>query len=188
MEFLTYRWAWYVSGPLIALSMFLMFYFGKRLGVSSNLENICAIGGAGKFVDYFKFDLQKQKWNLAFMFGLILGGYIAFNYLIPDKSINLNPKTISDLQNLGFKDAGKTYLPPELFSLEAVLSFKGFLILFIAGVLVGFGARYAGGCTSGHAIVGLSMLELPSLVSVIGFFIGGLIMTWVILPLIFSQL
>ncbi|HFS66663.1 MAG TPA: YeeE/YedE family protein [Flavobacteriia bacterium] len=186
MEFLTQPWAWYVSGPLIALSMFLLFYFGKRLGISSNLETLCAISGAGNVLDYFKFDLRKKSWNLAFMIGLIVGGFIAFHYMIPDESIALNPQTVNDLQELGFENPGKTYLPPEIYSLEAMLSLKGFTILLIAGILVGFGARYAGGCTSGHAIVGLSMLELPSLISVIGFFIGGLVMTWFILPLIFS--
>jgi hypothetical protein len=51
--------------------------------------------------------------------------------------------------------------------------------------MVGFGSRYAGGCTSGHAISGLSDLQVPSLIAVVGFFIGGLIMTFFILPLIF---
>jgi len=181
-------WAWYVAGPLIALTMFLLFYFGKQLGVSSNLETMCAIGGAGKFVDYFKFDWRKNAWNLAFILGLILGGFVAMNYLTPDKTIAINAQTIADLNALGFQNAGKSYLPQEIFSLEVLLSIKGFSILLIAGILVGFGARYAGGCTSGHAIVGLSMLELPSLISVIGFFIGGLVMTWFILPLLFSCL
>lgn len=186
MNFITGPWAWYVSGPLIALSMFLMFYFGKRLGISSNLENICAITGAGNIVDYFKFDWRKNDWNLGFSIGLVVGGFIAFHFLIPDESIALNSKTVQDLHDLGFQNVGKTYLPPEIFSIDAMLSLKVFAILFVAGILVGFGARYAGGCTSGHPIVGLSMLELPSLISVIGFFIGGLTMTWFILPLIFS--
>ncbi len=186
MEFLFQPWPWYVSGPLIAFSMFLMFYFGKRLGISSNLESLCAIAGAGNVVDYFKFDWRKNSWNISFMLGLILGGFIAFHYLIPDETIALNLQTVNDLKEMGFKNPGNTYLPPEIFSVESILNIKGFAILLIAGILVGFGARYAGGCTSGHAIVGLSMLELPSLISVIGFFIGGLIMTWFILPLIFS--
>ncbi len=186
MEFLTQPWAWYVSGPLIALSMFLMFYFGKRLGISSNLENMCSVVGAGRLVDYFKFDWKKNNWNLAFMFGLILGGFLATNYLTPDTNIQLNPNTVEHLQELNFKEVGNTYLPSEIFSMESVLSIKGFSILLLAGLLVGFGARYAGGCTSGHAIVGLSMLELPSLIAVIGFFIGGLTMTWFILPVIFK--
>ena len=87
---------------------------------------------------------------------------------------------------LGFQNAGATYLPEEIFSLESLLTIKGFAILLIAGVLVGFGSRYAGGCTSGHAIVGLSNLEIPSLIAVIGFFIGGLVVTWFVYPFIFQ--
>ena len=184
MEFFTQPWAWYISGPLIAIIMFLMFYLGKSLSISSSLENICSVAGVGKFVDYFKFDWRQNNWNFAFVLGLIFGGFLASQYLMPETTIELNSKTIEDLKKLGFKDIGKTYLPQEIFSIKSIFSIKGFLILLIGGLLVGFGARYAGGCTSGHAIVGLSMLQLPSLISVIGFFIGGLIMTWFILPLI----
>lgn len=186
MDFILQPWPWFVSGPLIAITMFAMFFFGKRLGISSNLENTCSILGAGKFSEHFKFDWRKQKWNLSFMFGLIIGGFIAFQYLTPDKTINLNPATVSNLNELGFKNAGDTYLPKELFSFENGISLKTVLLLLIAGILVGFGARYAGGCTSGHAIVGLSSLQFPSLKAVIGFFAGGLVMVWFIYPLIFS--
>ncbi len=185
MEFISQPWPWYVAGPLISLTMFLMYYFGKRLGISSNLESTCAMLGAGKLVDYFKLDWKKSAWNLTFMIGLIIGGFIAMNYLTPDKTVAISAQTIADLNELGFQNAGKTYMPEELFNLN-LISVKGISILLIAGLLVGFGARYAGGCTSGHAIVGLSMLELPSLIAVIGFFIGGLTMTWFIYPLIFS--
>jgi len=183
MEFLLQPWAWYVSGPLIALVMFTMFYFGKRLGISSNLENLCAIGGAGNLVDYFKFDWRKNKWNIVFMIGLIIGGFLSSNYLSSSKTVAISMETKVELKELGFNNAGDTYLPAEMFN---TLNLKTISILLIAGFLVGFGARYAGGCTSGHAIVGLSMLELPSLVSVIGFFIGGLTMTWLIFPFIFK--
>ena len=120
-----------------------------------------------------------------FILGTVVGGFIAFQYLTPNEAVALNPQTVQDLAEIGFNDAGSKYLPDELFSIDTMLSLKGFLILIGAGILVGFGARYAGGCTSGHAITGLSNLELPSLISVIGFFIGGLIMTWILLPLIF---
>ncbi|MEE9350282.1 MAG: YeeE/YedE thiosulfate transporter family protein [Flavobacteriaceae bacterium] len=185
MEFLLQPWAWYVSGPLIALVMFTMFYFGKRLGISSNLESLCAIGGAGKFNNFFKFDWRKNKWNLAFMIGLIIGGFLSSNYLSNTKSVAISEQTKIELNDLGFKNAGDTYMPTEIFTAKN-LNLKTVSILLIAGFLVGFGARYAGGCTSGHAIVGLSMLELPSLISVIGFFIGGLTMTWFIYPIIFG--
>lgn len=185
MEFITQPWAWYVAGPIIAFVMFLLYYFGERFGVSSNLETFCSIGGAGKFIDYFKIDWKQNSWNLVFVAGSIVGGFIAANWLSPSDAVALNPQTVQDLADIGIQNAGATYLPDEIFSIETMLTFKGFLVLLIAGVMVGFGARWAGGCTSGHAIVGLSNLELPSLISVVGFFIGGLVMTWFILPLIF---
>lgn len=185
MEFIAQPWAWYVGGPIIAFVMFLLFYFGERFGVSSNLETFCSIGGAGKYVDYFKIDWKQNTWNLIFITGAIVGGFIASNFLSPSDAVALNPQTVQDLADIGIQNAGTKYLPDEIFSIDTMLSVKGFFILIIAGIMVGFGARWAGGCTSGHAIVGLSNLELPSLISVIGFFIGGLVMTWFILPLIF---
>jgi len=185
MDFILHPWPWYVAGPLIALCMYLMFYFGKKFGVSSNLETLCSIAGAGKFVDFFKFDWRKNKWNLAFVAGLIIGGFIANQWLTPDQSIALNPKTVEDLAHIGITKAGSSYLPNEIYSLDALFSVKGFLILIGAGLLVGFGSRYAGGCTSGHGIVGLSSMAIESYIAVAGFFIGGLIMTWLILPYLF---
>jgi len=185
MDFISQPWAWYVAGPIIAFIMFLLYYFGERFGVSSNLETFCSIGGAGRFVDYFKIDWKQNSWNLIFVAGAIAGGFIASQWLSPSDVVALNPQTVQDLADIGIQNAGSTYLPDEIFSIDTMLTFKGFFILLIAGVMVGFGARWAGGCTSGHAIVGLSNLELPSLISVIGFFIGGLVMTWLILPLLF---
>jgi len=185
MTFLLEPWPWFVAGPLITLVMFLLFYFGKKFGVSSNLETMCAIGGAGKFVGFFNFDWKKNGWNLMFLAGAIIGGYVSYQWLAPNVAVEINPKTIQDLADIGFQNAGTQYLPNEIFSIESLFTLKGSSILLIAGVLVGFGSRYAGGCTSGHAITGLSNLEMPSLISVIGFFIGGLITTWFLLPLIF---
>lgn len=185
MEFIMQPWPWYVAGPVIAFIMFLLFYFGERFGVSSNLETFCSIGGAGKITDYFKIDWKQNTWNLIFILGAIVGGFIASQYLTTSDAVAINPQTVEDLAAIGIENAGATYLPDEIFSLEAMFSIKGFLLLLIAGFMVGFGARWAGGCTSGHAIVGLSNLEIPSLISVIGFFIGGLVMTWFIIPLLF---
>lgn len=185
MELLLQPWPWYVAGPIIAFCMFLMFFFGRKFGVSSNLETVCAMGGAGKFVDFFKFDWKKNTWNLVFVIGLILGGYFADQWLTPSDAVAISAQTVADLSEIGIQNAGAGYLPEEIFSLEAMMSVKGFLILLIAGVLVGFGSRYAGGCTSGHGIVGLSSLSMESFIAVGGFFIGGLIMTWLILPYIF---
>ena len=185
MNFILEPWPWYIAGPLITLVMFLLFYFGKKFGISSNLETICAIGGAGRLVDFFKFDWKANSWNLMFILGTIIGGFVTYKWLTPINIVDISPQTIKDLAEIGFQNAGAQYLPGEIFSIESMFTLKGFLILLIGGVLVGFGARYAGGCTSDHAIVGLSNFELPSLISVIGFFIGGMIMTWLLLPLLF---
>lgn len=167
------------------MCMYLMFYFGQKFGVSSNLETVCAIGGAGKWVEFFKFDWKKNTWNLVFVLGLIIGGFIADQWLTPDQSVAINPRTVEDLAEIGIQNAGATYLPDEIYGLQAMFTPKGFLILLVAGLLVGFGSRYAGGCTSGHGIVGLSSLSMESFIAVAGFFIGGLIMTWLILPHLF---
>lgn len=185
IEFLSKPWPWYVAGPLIAFIMFAMLFFGRNFGVSSTLRTMCSIGGAGKAADFFKFDWKGQLWNLVFIGGAILGGFIAFQFLKNPEPIQLNPRTVAELESMGIQNAGKEFLPPEIFSWENLLSLKGALLLLGGGFLVGFGARYAGGCTSGHAISGLSNLQLPSLVAVIGFFIGGLISTWLIVPYIF---
>lgn len=185
IDFILQPWPWYVSGPAIAFVMLLLFYFGKTFGVSSNLETLCTIGGAGRFNSYFNSDWKSNAWNLTFIAGTIIGGFISYQWLSTNEVIALNTQTVQDLSDIGIQNAGQTYLPKEIFSINSILSFKGILILLLGGFLVGFGARYAGGCTSGHAIVGLSNLEKPSLIAVIGFFIGGLIMTWVLIPLIF---
>jgi len=153
--------------------------------MSSNLRTLCAIGGAGKKVAFFKFDWKAQRWNLIVVLGAIVGGFIAYYFLSNPTNIDLSQETITDLTTLGFNNIGETLLPPELFSWENVFTLKGMLILIIGGFLVGFGTRYAGGCTSGHAITGLSSLQLPSLIAVIGFFIGGLIMIHLIYPILF---
>ncbi len=186
MDIILQPWPWYVAGPLIALVMVLLLYFGKYFGMSSNLRTMCSIGGGGKYSEFFRFDWKKEKWNLTVVLGAIIGGFLAVTFLSDGSVIDLNPQTVQDLEALNFDAAGATLVPPEIYDWEYVLSFKGLAILIVAGFLIGFGTRYAGGCTSGHAISGLSNLQLPSLIAVIGFFIGGLIMTHFLIPLIFG--
>ena len=185
MDFILEPWAWYVGGPLIALTLFLYFYFGQNFGASTNFETLCTMVGAGKVSDYFKKDLKERDFAMLFVIGLIIGGFISSNFLIPNQTIDLNPKTIQELTDLGFTNVANQYFPDEIFSNEAIFSLKGFLILILSGVCIGFGTRYAGGCTSGHAITGLSSFQLPSLLAVIGFFIGGIIAVWFIIPNLF---
>ncbi|GAB7258113.1 YeeE/YedE family protein [Polaribacter sp. OB-PA-B3] len=185
MDIILQPWAWYVGGPLIAISLLLYFYFGQNFGASTNFETLCTMAGADRFSDYFKKDWKDRDFALLFVVGLIIGGFISAYFLTPNQTIDLNPKTVTELSDLGFSNIGNQYFPDEIFGDDVVFSFKGFLILLISGVFVGFGTRYAGGCTSGHAITGLSSLQLPSLLAVIGFFIGGIIATWFIIPLLF---
>lgn len=166
--------------------MFTLIYFGKTFGMSSNLRTFCTLAGAGKKTKFFDFDWKSQKWNLIVVLGAVIGGFIANTFLANPSDIALNPVTVESLSQLGFENAGKNYLPDELFSWDAALSLKGLSILILGGFMVGFGTRYAGGCTSGHAITGLSSLQLPSLIAVVGFFLGGLIMIHLLFPLIFG--
>jgi len=184
MDLIYSTWPWYVAGPLISFTMILLLKMGKKFGMSSNLRTMCSISGAGKFVDFFKFDWKKDVWNLYVVAGVIAGGFIALQFLSPTAP-QLNKEVVIKLQELGINSTNTTFLPTELFSLKSLLTIKGFAIILIGGFLVGFGARYAGGCTSGHAISGLSNLQIPSLIAVIGFFIGGLVMVHLIFPIIF---
>jgi uncharacterized membrane protein YedE/YeeE len=131
-------------------------------------------------------DWREQKWSLAVVLGALVGGFIAYHFLSNGSGVNLNPATVTQLQSLGIDAPNGKLLPDALFSIETLQTPQGFAILLIGGLLIGFGTRYAGGCTSGHAISGLSNLQLPSLVAVIGFFIGGLLMAHYLLPLIFK--
>lgn len=185
MDWILAPWPWYVSGPLIAFVMFLLLMIGKNLGMSSNLRTLCTLCGAGNKVGFFNFDWKEQRWNLLVALGTVIGGFIAVNFLSTDIAVNINEDVVSNLNELGFQSAGKAYLPTEIFANEALLNVKNLALLIVGGLLVGFGARYAGGCTSGHAISGLSNLQLPSLIAVVGFFIGGIIMVHVLFPLIF---
>ena len=162
MELVFNGWPWYVAGPLIALIMFLLLMMGKNFGMSSNLRTLCTICGANKTTAFFRFNWKEQRWNLVVVLGAITGGFIAAQFLTTDAAVTIHETVVSDLQEKGFNSAGNAYLPEKLFSFEAFTDIKSMAILIIGGFMVGFGARYAGGCTSGHAISGLSNLQLPS--------------------------
>lgn len=185
MEAIYQTWPWYVSGFLIASVMLCLIWFGKTFGMSSNLRSLCSIAGAGKLVPFFDFDWRSQRWNLVVILGAMLGGFVATHYLSSPDNVDLNPKTIAQLAEMGIDAPQGKLLPDAVFGSEAMASPKMIAVLLIGGILIGFGTRYAGGCTSGHAITGLSNLQLPSLKAVIGFFAGGLIMAHFLLPLIF---
>ncbi|MFT4762497.1 MAG: putative membrane protein YedE/YeeE [Paraglaciecola sp.] len=187
IEFISQPWHWGVSGAMIVLVMYLLLWFGGQFGVSANLRIMCAIGGAGKKHSFFDFDWRSQIWNLVFIGGAVIGGYIASTFLASPEPVQISDATQAYLKTVGVSTPqtmaeGTGYVPNEIFGLENAFSLVNLIILIIGGLLIGFGTRWAGGCTSGHAISGLANLQLPSLIAVIGFFIGGLLMAWLILP------
>lgn len=183
IELLSQPWAWYISGPCIAFVMFALLWFGGEFGASSSMRTLCAMGGAGKKVAFFNVAWREQTWNLVFILGAIIGGYIANTFLHNPENIQISTATIQDLESLGITFDGEI-VPTTLFSWQNLFTYKGFIIIVLGGYFIGFGARWAGGCTSGHAISGLSNLQVGSLVAVIGFFIGGLLMTHLFFPFI----
>ena len=182
MNWIFEPWPWYIGGPIIAFVMIALIYLGKSFGFSSNFRTLCAAIGAGKSCSFFDFNWKSQQWNLLFLVGTIIGGYLAANFLSNNQIPEISAHTIAYLKSLGFESVGQSYSPTEIFE---TLNFRNILILISGGLLIGFGTRYAGGCTSGHASSGLSALQLPSLIAVFGFFIGGLIMVHLLFPIIF---
>jgi len=185
MNSLFQTWPWYISGFIIAIIMLTLNYFGKVFGMSSNLRSMCSIAGAGKYVSFFDYDWKAQRWNLLVIVVAMLGGYVAVHFMSDPSNVTLNPKTIAQLSQMGIDAPNGKLVPNALFGEAAFQSPKMILILIVGGILIGFGSRYAGGCTSGHAISGMSNLQIQSLKAVIGFFLGGLVMSHFILPLLF---
>lgn len=185
MNFISQTWHWSISGFLIGIVMLLLIYFGKVFGMSSNFRSLCSMTGVGKKVAFFDWDWKAQRWNLAVVFGAMVGGFVATHYFSSTSNVDLSEQTLLSLSKLNINAPYGKLLPNALFGLEVFQSPKVILILFFGGFLIGFGSRYAGGCTSGHAISGLSNFQIPSLKAVIGFFVGGLIMAHFILPLLF---
>lgn len=185
MEMISETWHWSISGFLIGISMLVLIYFGKSFGMSSNLRTLCSMTGIGKKFSFFDWDWRSQRWNLVVVLGAMIGGWIAIHVLHSPENVSLNPVTVERLEAQGISVAQGAFLPEMLFENNAP---SLIVFLTIGGFLIGFGSRYAGGCTSGHAISGLSNLQMPSLKAVIGFFIGGLLMVHLILPFIFEMI
>jgi uncharacterized protein len=181
MALLQHPWPWYVAGPLIGLFVpALLVLDNKQLGISSNLRHLCA-ALAPRRVSFFRYEWKEAgQWNLVFLVGVVLGGFIGGN-LLAAPAVAISAATHADLMALGIHDFSGL-APRELFSWSSVLSPRGLVLLVAGGFLVGFGTAYAGGCTSGHGIAGLANLERPSLIAVLGFFAGGLLATFVLLP------
>lgn len=177
MDIFNQTLAWYFAGPAIALVMFLLTFSGHSFGVSANLRTACSILGMGRKIKFFDFNWKAQRWNLVFLGGALVGGLISG--WLGQTSHEIHPDTIQSLAEVNLVSSTNELLPDRF--MHENMNVGSILILLVGGVLIGFGARYAGGCTSGHAISGLSNLQLPSLIAVVGFFLGGLLMTHLLL-------
>ena len=181
LELLKQPWPWYIAGPLIGLMVPALLLLGnKSFGISSSLRHVCAACIPAK-IPFFQYDWKKEMWNLFFVGGVLLGGIFVASFLQNPEPVQVNPKLVSELQQYGISNY-KGLVPAELFTWENLLSVKGFIMMIVGGFLVGFGTRYAGGCTSGHAIVGLSNLQWPSLTATVSFMAGGFFVANIILP------
>lgn len=185
IEFIKQPWVWYVAGPLIGLVVPALLILGnKSFGISSSLRHICASCVPAN-IPFFKYDWKKEVWNLFFVFGIFLGGAIAVSLLSNPNPAEINPKLVTELAGYGITNYNNL-VPEEIINWQSLFTLKGFLMMIAGGFLVGFGTRYAGGCTSGHTIMGLSNLQLPSLIATISFMVGGFIMANLTLPFILS--
>jgi uncharacterized membrane protein YedE/YeeE len=155
MEPLPQPWPWYISGPLIGLTApALLILSGKTFGLSSSFRHLCSILSPRSKLAYLKEnDWRAESWNLLFVAGIMMGAYLGGHVLT---------------------DGGIPLLPSHYYTESGILK------LLFGGVLVGFGTRYADGCTSGHSITGISNLRWSSLVATICFFAGGLFMVAII--------
>lgn len=176
-------WPWYIAGPLIGLIVPVLLIIGnKSFGISSSLRHICAAVVPSN-IAFFRYDWKKEIWNLFFVFGILSGGFIAVHLLTNQADIQINPQLAEELKKYGINNFSGL-VPVQLFSWENLFTLKGLFLTVFGGFLVGFGTRYAGGCTSGHSIMGLSTLQMPSLIATCCFMAGGFIAANFILPLI----
>ena len=182
-NFLSQPWPWYVAGPLIGLIVPILLILGnKTFGISSSLRHVCAACFPAN-ISFFKYDWKKERWNLLFVTGAFLGGFIASTFLSNHQAIDIHPELKNELSTYGITNFN-ALIPTQLFSWENLFTLKGFILMVIGGFLVGFGTRYAGGCTSGHSISGLANFQWTSLVATCCFMAGGFLMANIILPYI----
>lgn len=183
LEWLKQPWPWYVAGPLIGLTVPALLLLGnKSFGISSSLRHVCAACVPAN-IPFFRYDWKKEIWNLFFVAGILIGGILAAQFLADPNPVQVNPKLAAEMATYGVTNYDGL-VPSNIFSWSALLTPRGIVMMVAGGFLVGFGTRYAGGCTSGHAIMGLSNLQWPSLVATCCFMAGGFIMANLVLPYI----
>jgi hypothetical protein len=185
VHFLQQPWPWYVAGPLIGLTVPALLLLGnKSFGISSSLRHLCAACLPAR-VPFFRYDWKREAWNLYFVGGILLGGLLAAALLTSPEPAPVHPALRAELAAYGITRFDGL-LPADLFNWRALLTLRGFLLMGVGGFCIGFGTRYAGGCTSGHSITGISTLQWPSVVATLCFMAGGFLVAHLVLPLILS--
>jgi uncharacterized membrane protein YedE/YeeE len=186
IEFISQPWPWYVAGPLIGLIVPTLLILGnKSFGISSSFRHVCAACFPAD-IEFFKYDWKKEIWNLLFVLGIMIGGFIAYHFLNSGNEIVIAENLKATLNTYGINDYSNGLLPIQIISWANLATLKGFILIVVGGFLVGFGTRYAGGCTSGHAIMGISSLNWSSVVATMCFMIGGFFAANILVPFILS--
>lgn len=181
MDFFSSFWPWYICGPLIGLYVpALYLLLNKHFGISSTFRDICAACVKPK-ADYFHYNWKDNRWRLLFVAGIVVGGFLSHATMTTPAESQISTHTLKELSLLGIRDFS-TMIPKDLFSWKSLASMQGFILIVVGGFLVGFGTRYAEGCTSGHSIHGIATFQRASIVATICFFIGGLFTTHILLP------
>ncbi len=185
IELLKQPWHWSLAGAIIGLTVPALLLLGnKKFGISSSLRHICAACLPAN-IPFFKYNWKKEIWNLFFVAGIVIGAFLAVNFLQNPNEVQVAEATRQALSEYGIQDYTRL-MPSDLFNWDNLFTWKGFVFFIVGGFLVGFGTRYAGGCTSGHSIMGLATLQWPSLVATICFMVGGFVSTNLLMPLIFQ--
>jgi uncharacterized protein len=175
-------WHWSIAGLLIGLIVPLLLLIGnKRFGISSTLRHICAICIPAN-LPFFKYNWRQEVWSLFFVAGITIGAFLAATFLTNPAEVVVAAKTKAMLAQYGITNFNNL-MPKQIFNTTNIFTIKGVFFFVFGGFLVGFGTRYAGGCTSGHAITGLATLQWPSLIATCCFMVGGFFSANILVPL-----
>ena len=146
------------------------------------MRDICAII-APKKIAYFNYNWREYLWRVLFVAGITFGGFVGATALKSPGMIQISGGVRQILASFNVTDYS-ALVPLNLFSWASLLTLRGFTLVVVGGFLVGFGTRYADGCTSGHTIHGISNFHRSSIIASLCFFAGGLFTTYVVLPLL----
>lgn len=155
---------WALAGLGIAgVTLALLLIDSRRLAVSSGFEDVCSLVLP---VAYFRRAavVSGRRWRLPLLCGLVIGGFLSAAFgggWKPTWSLGMFDSVI------GLGPAGKLAW------------------MFVAGLLIGFGTRLAGGCTAGHGIFGLANFERASLITTVTFVGAGIVTTQIVYRVIF---